>query len=325
MTEQELADRFWRDLDDVSSRSEPPDTSEAGGTHQQDLEFARFLLAQDFGSAQANLRVRLRRQLLRGWQREAMLPEGRVAVSGRVLATYRGLGFAALTIIAALIVALAWPAVPRAVAQGINSLRQAIGVGPNTTVEQVPTIAPVGPCGSEPAIRGPWLERIDPALMWCIDTPITKWGGNVAPGTDNTVLRFERVEDAKSLLPFTPRVPDYLPNGYRLKGVAVPPNRDGIAEFYAGTRGEMVVLQQMVGRESPDASGASDTQTVQQLRGVVVRTGTDKAVRGVMLNGLPAAWIEDGGLWWESSGISYAVGGTGIGLDEASRIAGSLK
>ena len=112
MTEQELADRFWRDLDDVSSRSEPPDTSEAGGTHQQDLEFARFLLAQDFGSAQANLRVRLRRQLLRGWQREAMLPEGRVAVSGRVLATYRGLGFAALTIIAALIVALAWPAVP---------------------------------------------------------------------------------------------------------------------------------------------------------------------------------------------------------------------
>ncbi len=39
----------------------------------------------------------------------------------------------------------------------------------------------------------------------------------------------------------------------------------------------------------------------------------------------PAGWVEGTSLMWEADGISYTLGGASLSLDEAIRIAESLK
>jgi hypothetical protein len=59
--------------------------------------------------------------------------------------------------------------------------------------------------------------------------------------------------------------------------------------------------------------------------GTFVGFMTNGTLEEVDLDGRKAAWADGRLLMWEADGIGYLVGGPKLGLDEATRIAKSLK
>ena len=52
---------------------------------------------------------------------------------------------------------------------------------------------------------------------------------------------------------------------------------------------------------------------------------TDRPIRPVEVNGMPAAWSEGRSLSWVEGDVSYTIGVDGLSLDEALRIAEVLR
>lgn len=227
---------------------------------------------------------------------------------------------ATLTVVVLLATFLAWPSVPNAIAQSVAQVLESMRIGPFTTVNQ---IAPAAPRG-ETLPSGRSVEDLGP--MWSVDTPIAAFGGNLPPNQDATVRRFPSVEEAQKLASFTIRLPADLPEGYALRETALAPMKDEVFLFYDGPRGELVIAQRVVGRTEGPAVQRSENEVTQDVSELAVQVVTDKPITAVTFDGHQAAWVEeDGGLWWEADGLSFAVGGAGLSLDQATRIAASLR
>jgi hypothetical protein len=154
---------------------------------------------------------------------------------------------------------------------------------------------------------------------WIIRTAIGNFGGNLLPGQDATVHRFDTFDQAQTATTFIVHQPAHLPVGYALRETMVAPGGSTFL-FYDGPEGDIILVQMPVyGRVEEQ----SDNHVVSTVVGIA--TLTDKPIEEVTLNGQPAGWVEGNGLMWKADGVSYTLGGANLTLDEVIRIAESLK
>jgi len=315
MDEKDLADRFSREVDDLLQERQtgfvqPP----LPGEYRQALDLARALTAVDL-SGESRVRQTLRHRLLNrldgreGWslRKEFPMPVFSLHRHPAVILTV-------VALLTVLVVTLAWPGALTTAAQGIENVVQTLVLGQHTAVGQVTGAGQAATLRPKPVLARPVVERRGD--LWIIRTAIGSFGGNVPPGKEATVHRFTTLDEAQAALPFALRRPAYLPQGYALREVMVAPIGEAFL-FYDGPQGDILLAQMAVGMQPGGAANEAIATAVQVL--------TDGAIESVALGGQTAAWVEDHSLMWEAEGISYTLGGAGLSLDEARRIATSLK
>lgn len=303
MNEQDWADRFSHDVDNLLNEARRMDSEPTPTEYRQALDLAHTLATTDF-STESQMRRALRRRLL-NWTDAREGGQGQSAVT-----------LAAIVLAALLVVALAWPGVLTAAAQAIEDFVQILGVGPHTTVHQVdPEWATAHPQRPLPAT--PVVEQR--GRLWVIRTAIGNFAGDVLPGNDAAVQRFDTFNEAQAAAPFDLCKPGYLTAGYALREAMVTPS-DRVFLFYDGPYGDIILVQSPVYTR---VERLSETEMVGTLSSIGILT--DGPIEEVTLNGRRAAWVEERSLVWEADGISYLLGGPNLNLDEAIRIAESLE
>ncbi|MDY6876214.1 MAG: DUF4367 domain-containing protein [Chloroflexota bacterium] len=313
--EQDWADRFSRDVDNLLNEAGQMDSEPTPTEYRQALDLAHTLVTTDF-STESQVRRPLRRRLLNrtdareGWGR-------RKKRLGHNLFWRRhpAVTLAAVVMAALLVVASAWPGVLTAAAQAVQDFVHILSVGEHTTIYHVDP--------DSAASRPQWTPSVRPRveLRWTIRTPIGNFSNNAGFGQDATVHYFNTLDEAQAITPFSLRQPAYLPVGYTFLDVMVPPPPSKRAFlFYGGPDGEIVLVQIPVYTRVE----VIDETT---MTGEIVSLGlmTGEPLEEVALNGRRAAWIEGRALVWEVEGISYLLGGDNLSLDEAIRIAESLE
>jgi hypothetical protein len=209
-----------------------------------------------------------------------------------------------------------YPGGPAVAAQSIGDGVKLVVLGAYSTARQVEAFV----TGRPPP---------DPDDGWHVSVfPGHGVGGNAPPGTNPTVESVASFEEAQRLTAFPLQAPDYLPPDYVLGEIKLAPVLTGLGTllfssnpnaflFYEGPGPDIVIVQQSVG---PQPSG-DPSIVVGQAVGLI----TDGMLVEVDLNGRAAVWADDCLLLWEENGVSYEVGGLGLSLDEAVRIAESLE
>jgi len=314
MDERELADRFNRDVDDLLNQSGRTDSVPAPNEYRQALDLARALAGADF-SDESRMRQAVRRRLLDQARAREVESARKEHSMSTLLRRHPIVGLAAAVVVVVLAATLIWPGALSAAAQVVGNVVRSLTIGPNTQVQQinpasVPTTPRPRPAKPEVSYSGD---------MWVIRTPIGNFGGNALPGGDRSVRRYGNLADAQADAAFVVRQPETLPAGYVLREVMVTP-ADWVFLFYDGPDGDLVLGQIPVGERSRSEAG-----NVGSVTSVMVGTLTDQPIESVTLNGRPATWVEGLGLMWEADGVSYVLGGAGLKLDEATRIAESLR
>jgi hypothetical protein len=311
MNERDLALSFSRDVDDLPN--------EAGRTdlpteYRESLELARTLAATDW-SGQSQVRESLRRQWLNqvdareGWRRRKEIP-----MRAFFWQRHPALSLAMVVLLALVAVTLAWPGTLTVADQGIRDFVQSLSLGQYTTIHQVNPSQAAPTTTRMPPPATPIVEQRDD--LWIVHTAIGNFAGNILPGHDATVRRMWVLDEVQAATPFSLLQPRYLPLGYAFQEAMVTP-LDWVLIFYDGPNGDIILAQMPVGeRPGGDAEHVTSART-----GLL----TDKPIKSVTLNGQPAGWVEGYGLMWEANGVSYTVGGAKLTLDEATRIAESLK
>jgi len=303
MNERDWAERFSRDVDNLLNQDGRADSEPTPTEYRQALDLARALATADFG-AESRVRQALRRRLLNqvgareGWQRRK-----EIAMRASFRKRHPAVILSAVVLTAVLVVALAWPGVLTAAAQGVYNVLQRIVVGPNTEAVRIEF-------QGEPGVPGPL-----PPDMWHVKTEIGNFGGNVLPGVEPTVRSVTGFEGAQGLASFQLRAPGYLPEGYILREIKLAPGNAFL--FYGGAGHDIILVQAQVGPPPGDDPNV----------GVAVKTGwiTDGSLEEVELEGRKAVWVDGHSLTWEADGISYTVGGLDLSLEEAIRMAQSLE
>jgi hypothetical protein len=305
MNERDWANRFGRDVDNLLNGIRQTDSEPLPAEYRHALDLARTLAQTDF-SPESQMRPVLRRRLLNQvGAREGQHP--RKEYTMHTLRTFfwprRFAMLAAIVLTILLAVTLAWPGALTAAAQGIYHVIQRIVVGPNTEIMQIEL-------QDEPRQPQPL-----PSDTWTVVTEIGAFGGDAPPGVEPTVRSVADFEEAQELTSFHLRAPGYLPEGYILREIRLAPGH--AFSFYTGPGHDIIFVQASVG---PQAS--SDPNVAVGVKSSFVTNGT---LEEVALNGRPAAWTDNHSLMWEADNISYTVGGLDLSLDEAIRIAESLR
>jgi len=316
MNEQDLADRFNRDVDSLLNEARRTDSEPITTEYRQALDLARTLVTTDF-SAESQVRQSLRRRLLNGIGK-AEERQRRKEYIMRTLFWQRhpAVTLAAVVLAALLIVAFTWPGTLTAVAEGIENFVQSLRLGPYTSVHQVsPELVAAHPTKAPP-VTPEVKQRSD---GWTIRTAIGNFGGNVLPGHDAVVHRFSTLDEAQAATSSSLHQPGYLPAGYVLREAMVAPG-DSTFLFYDGLEGDIILVQTPVYDRVEEQSDNHAVGT-----SVMIGTLTDKPIEEVTLNGQPAGWVEGHSLTWEADGLSFTLGGANLSLDEATRIAESLE
>ncbi|MEA3440009.1 MAG: DUF4367 domain-containing protein [Chloroflexota bacterium] len=319
MKENDLAERFSHDVDNLLEEKERDDTPPMSVEYRQNLDLARILVMADF-SDESSERESLRRRLLQ----QIDTRETWSGQNERIIQTVLWKRHPAITLITVimtllLLVSLVWPDSMVAAAQGIANFVQSLQVGDFTSVYKV-----------EPERAAAHTQREPPEIPqivqsgdnWSVRTAIGNFGGNVAPGQDATVHRFDSIVEAKTATPFDLRLPTHLPDGYAFREAIVAPV-GWVFLFYDGPDSAIILVEMLVHRlVEEQADGYTVTVDTEVVSAVTI---TDATIEEVELNGRPAAWIEGGGLMWEADGVSYTLGGVNLSLEETLHIAESLE
>jgi hypothetical protein len=313
MNEQDWADRFTHDVDDLLAAAGRSEAAPVPAGYRRVLDVAQALAAADL-SRDSQARGSLRRRLL---ARVDARPgdEARRRSASPLHTFWRrrpALAVATGLLALVLVVALAWPGALAAAAQGIAGLVRDLRLGEFTWIRQV------GPEGSVPApapLSAPEVElRGD---HWIIRTTIGNFAGDLRPGED--VLRFASFDQVQAAAPFGLRWPTDLPAGYALREGMVAP-MDWVFLFFDGPEGEIILVQIPVFEKVVERSAGEVDVDV-----VGVGMLTDDPIEEVELAGRPAGWIDGYGLMWEADGTSYTLGGVNLSLEATRRIAESLR
>ena len=213
-----------------------------------------------------------------------------------------------------LVMMFLYPGGPTVLAQGIGDGAKLIVLGAYSTAQQV-----------EAQVTGKPL----PDNAWHISIfPGYGEGGNGLPGTSPTVRSVANLKEAQEMASFQIKTPGYLPEGYSLQeiklapiwtgpGALLFPSSPGVYLFYGGPGSDIVVVEKPVGTQ-PGSSPDTEVATA-------VGFLTNGTLEEVDLNGRQAAWADGRLLMWEADSISYLVAGPKLSLDEATRVAESLK
>lgn len=321
MSERNQADRFSHELDDILSGGTTGPT-DAKKCDERDI--ARMLADADF-SGESRIRQALRNRLLHGidarelnriqrrHQKETIM---------KAIQNYVWRPFPAVTAIAILFAVIAlpliWPGTLPAAATDLDRYVRSLVVGEHTTVEYFDWQAQ----GTQP----PSTTNV---RMWLVRTPIAAFGGNVPEGADPTVRYYPSFDLAQESVSSTKfKQPEYLPSGYLLDEALVTPSEALMLRYTSFTAADIVLVQSPVGTKCISVTRSPQGITSKSVvKGV--STSTDGPIRAITLNGKPAAWIEESmgqnSLTWEADSMSYILGGIRLSLDEAVKIAQSLR
>jgi hypothetical protein len=317
MDERDWADRFTCDVDGLLMEAGRMDPEPLPAEYRQALEMARALATIDF-SVESRVRHALRSRLIdragaRGGEKKGSpAPAFRPRRRGwrRLLMAVGG----ALALLLAMV--FLYPGGPAVAAQSIGNGVKLVVLGAYSTARQV-----------EAFVTGRPPPDLDDG--WHVSMFVGhRAGGNAPPGTYPTVESVASFEEAQRHIAFPLRAPDYLPPGYILSEIKLAPVLTGPGTllfssnpnaflFYEGPGPDVVIVQQSVGPQP----GGDPNIVVGQAVGLI----TDGTLVEVDLNGRTAVWADDCLLLWEEDGVSYEVGGLGLSLDEAVRVAESLE
>jgi len=330
--EHEWADQFSEDVDELlreAGRAEEEPTPEG---YEELLTVARRLTQADW-SGESQAREALRRQLLHQatCQAEEQAHGPRPWALAVPWGTWRR-RLGTMTAVAASVVLMGvmlWlPGTLTATAQGLETLAQRVVLRRPVTTRIVaisePAVASsvrleVHSVSSDQVVLtrerlAPMMFFTDDGTMWTMQTSIGSFGERVPSGREASAKRFVSLAEAQMVLDYKLRQPSYLPEGYALRDAAVTP-LDAVYLFYRGPS-EDIILAQMRLEHDPweEVAGATALTTM-----------TDRPVRLIPLDGQVGSWIEGRGLIWQADDTGFLVGGTSLNLDEATRIATSLK
>ena len=313
MDERDWADRFSRDVEGLLNKAGRADAEPTPTEYRQALDVACTLAATDW-SGESQVRAALRRKLLNRIDAR----EGRKDTVMKIYPHHElrrrlliGLGSASALL---LVMMFLYPGGPTVFAQGIGNGAKLIVLGAYSTAQKI-----------EAQVMGKPL----PDNEWHISIfPGYGEGGNGLPGTNPTVRSVVDLKEAQKIASFQIRTPGYLPEGYSLRevklapiwtgpGALLFPSAPSVYLFYGGSGSDIVVVQKPVGPQPGSPPGTE--------MGTSVGFMTNGTLEEVDLNGRKAAWADNRLLMWEADGISYLVGGPKLSLDEATRIAKSLK
>lgn len=318
MNENELAERFDRDVDQILNSKlklhDEPTPTEYG----QVIDLAQRMTDTDF-SVTSKIKKTLLNQLLSSNRKETTM----LNASRRMI----GLRLTLFVLVSLLLLLMVSPMTLQVAAKNFADFIRTIRVGDYTWIQQNEKPENVSP---QPGLVSsePTIEYKDD--IWILRTSIGNFGGDPLPGHSKTVQSFDSIADAQAIAPFGIRQPYSLPAGFDLQKVMVTPS-DWVFLFYSSSNGNLVIAQLPVGEITVNEPGEVINSvpvgpvTVGQKNTVGVGMLTDKDVETVSVNNQPAAWVEGTGLMWESQGMSFMAGGDGLTRDEVIQIAESLK
>ena len=238
-----------------------------------------------------------------------------------------GLRLTLFVLVSLLLLLMVSPMTLQVAAKNFADFIQTIRVGDYTWIQQNEKPENVS---SQPDLlpSEPIVEYKDG--MWKIRTSIGNFGGDPLPGHSKTVQNFNSIAEAQAITPFSIHQPYSPPAGYDLQKVMVSPS-DWVFLFYSHSNGNLVIAQLPVGEITINEPGEATNSvpvgsvTIGQKNTVGVGLLTDKEVETVSVNNQPAAWVEETGLMWETNGISFMAGGTGLTREEIIQIAETMK
>jgi hypothetical protein len=292
MSEQHWIEFFNHDVDDMLRGIEPPDRVELPLDYHQGREFVRSLSAVDFSvesTVRRDLRQRLLNRILSDHQHS--IQEHRMFTIFRQRRWVTGMALAVVVIIALLASPLG-----TTIAQAVVNIVQSWQVGEQTVIHAVDSDFQLVPNQNGEATFLPAEQT----------APIPE--EDFTPG----------VRPVNPQIDFTVREPSYVPEGYTLTALIVSSPNEVVLQYEKPYGyGAFGILQRKVDASNPATIGIT----------------ADILVEDVSINGQPGVWMtaaqpgEDGEhmLVWEVDGVSYQLQGTIHELEEALRIAESLK
>lgn len=318
MNENELAELFDKDVDQMLRSNQKHHDEPTSTEYRQAIDLARKLTSTDFSVA-SKMRRPLLNQLLSVNRKET----GMLNFSRKMI----GLRLTLFVLVSLLLLLMVSPMTLQVAAKNLVEFIETIRVGDYTWIQQNEKPENVS---SQPDLlpSEPMVEYKDG--MWKIRTSIGNFGGDPLPGHSKKVQNFKTIAEAQAITPFSIRQPYSLPAGYDLQQVMVSPS-DWVFLFYRHSNGNLVIAQLPVGEITINEPGEATNSvpvgsvTVGQKNTVGVGMLTDKDVETVSVNNQPAAWIEETGLMWEINGVSFVAGGPGLTREEIIQIAESMK
>jgi hypothetical protein len=318
MNENELAERFDRDVDQMLSSNLKHHDEPTSTEYRQAIDLARKLTSTDF-SVTSIIKKPLLNQLLSSNRKETTM----LNVSRRMI----GLRLMLFVLVSLLLLFMVSPITFQVAAKNLADFIKTIRVGDYTWIQQNEK--------PENATHQPDLLLSEPVVeykdgIWILRTFIGNFGGDPLPGHNKKVQSFDSIEDAQAIAPFSIHKPSALPAGHELQAVMVTPS-DWVFLFYSNSKGNLVIAQLPVGEITVNQPSEMTNSvpvgpvTVGQKNTVGVGMLTDKDVETVLVNNQPASWVEGTGLMWESEGMSFMAGGTGLTKEEVIQIAESMK
>ena len=258
---------------------------------REDSILATELASIDF-SDESRVRVPLRHRLLSAETAAAWSPRPRLVA---VAAT------------AAVIVAVVFiqPDLRAAIVQpALNYIKQLV-LGDHTRAVLVEQ-----PADAElEAILAERARGLEAGERWYVRTATGSQGGDVPAGASPVIRTYNSLRLAEENVTFTVRKPEWLPGPYRFDSAVLTPS-GGVVLWYRAPGLQLTLSQK------PIQPGAST---------MVMSMGDGGSLEQVDLGGIRAAWVNDESLVWENDGITYDLEGNELTLDQAKRIAESLR
>lgn len=158
-----------------------------------------------------------------------------------------------------------------------------------------------------------------PEKQWATDAGIGSESSALPPGIDQATRTFTDLQQAQAQAGFELQTPTYLPDGYSLEEIKLPPAESSQMALliYNGPGGEITLLQGLVGLTPASGSSQAVFATVNMTNTIFKKEA--------MIAGYPAAWIDGKGLAWKTESYFYELSGSNLSLTEATRIAESIR
>jgi hypothetical protein len=299
MPNTDRTEDFTRDVDRILQEAGRSEVARPDPKYREDLVLAMELAATDFSSDSVR-RAPLRRQLLS--ERAATRAEPAPWLwPWRQHPRLAAAAVAAAVVLAVLVIQ---PDLRASVIQPAIEYLKRLVLGERT---EAVVVEPFSQSEME-SILAERRRALEAGEQWSMRTAISQVGGDVPAGGSPVIRTYGSLGLAESAAAFPLAKPGHLPEGYEFDSAVITPD-DGVVLWYRAP-GERITLYQ---------------KPLGDSRMMAMSMGSGSSLEKVAVDGKPAAWLNDHKLVWESDGMSYTLEGNRLTLEEARRIAHSLR